>query len=304
MIRNLFNLITAWLSVVLLVLVVVIWIFRIIVQKKLVSKESFIYKANRFLRKYHKYAGIDFLVVALVHGLLSSEELLSLNWGSASFFFILLMSTGYLIKKKMQRKVWLNMHRVLTVTVALTFIIHLFNVGISGVNLLKTPVATLDKAEISMDELSYLAGESAVSADGTIMYADGVYTGVADGYGPDLTVEVTIENNVITDVEVVSHNEVNERFWSLPIAQLPGEIVEAQSIEVDSISGATYTSVGIKNAVLHALSQAIVSGELPEEEEAPTEGHRHGNGHGGGGGDGEREQLDPPTIFDSPFVSP
>ncbi|MEX1377165.1 MAG: FMN-binding protein [Eubacteriales bacterium] len=300
MIRNLFNLITAWLSVVLLIMVVVIWIFRILVQKKIVSKESFIYKANRMLRKYHKFTGIGFLAVALVHGVLSSAELLSINWGSASFFFILFMSIGYLIKKKMTRKVWLNIHRALTAAVAITFIIHLFDVGISGINLLKTPAASLDKAEITMEDLAYLTDESAIASDGTIQYSDGVYTGVADGYGPDLTVEVTIENNLITNVDVVSHNEVNERFWSLPIAQLPCEIVKAQSIEVDSISGATYTSVGIKNAVLDALSQAIIYGELPNEEAAPTGGHRHGGGHGGG----EREELEPSGAFESPFDSP
>lgn len=284
MVRNLFNLATAWLSVLLLALVAVIWILRIMVQKKAVPKNSFLYRVNITLRRYHKAIGILFLIIALIHGMLSSFDVLSLNWGSISFLFMAIMGLSYMLKKKVQRKIWVNSHRVLTVLVVLTFAVHIDEVSISGLALLQTPTASVGKIELTQEQIGQLQDEtSEVMAyeDEVLSYADGTYTGAADAYGPDLTVEVTILNNLITNVAVVSHNEVNERFWSLPIEILPGEIVSAQSIDIDSISGATYTSVGIKNAVLDALNQAVTAGELPEPEEIPTGffGRKRGGGH-------------------------
>jgi len=291
-IRNLFNLITAWLSVVLLFVIVVIWVLRILVQKKIVMKDTFLFNANRFLRKYHKWAGVAFVSIALIHGVLSSAELLSLNWGSACFFGIVIISLSYLIKQKMTRKVWVNIHRVLTISIVLAFAIHLLDVGVYGLGLLKVPAA-LESGELNEDDISYLEDDvyNSLSSEGTaLVLADGVYTGVANGYGPNLKVEVTISEGRMSDIVVVSHNEVNERFFSRPIADLPDAIVEAQSVQVDSISGATYTSIGIKNAVIDALKQAVVEGDLPDEEiqieaeEHTSDGSRHGHGGGGGGG--------------------
>lgn len=276
MVRNLFNLITAWVSVVLLVLVIVIWLLRVLVQKKLIKKDSLLFNANKHLRKYHKWLGIAFLVIALIHGMLSSDEVLSFNWGSVSFLFIVIMGLSYLIKDEIDRRAWVSMHRFLTLLVAATFFIHLVDVEISGINLLKVPAADINN-EIELTEKA-LADMQAI-AEGNVVYSDGIYTGVADAYGPDLTVEVTIENSLITNVVVVSHNEVRERFWRTPVEEIPVAIVEAQSVDVDSISGATYTSVGIKNAVLDALNQAIAEGVLPEAESVESTSHQHGRGH-------------------------
>ncbi|MBN2878232.1 MAG: FMN-binding protein [Clostridia bacterium] len=311
-IRNLFNLITAWLSVVLLFVVVVIWVLRILVQKKIVIKDTFLFNANRVLRKYHKWAGIAFVSIALIHGILSSAELLSLNWGSACFFGIVIISLSYLIKQKMTRKIWLNIHRVLTISIVITFAVHLLDVGVYGLGLLRVPAA-LESGELSEDDISYLEDDvyNSLSSEGAaLVLADGIYTGVADGFGPNLKVEVTILEGKIYDVTVVSHNEVNERFYSRPIEELPDAIVEAQSVQVDSISGATYTSIGIKNAVIDALKQAVVGGNLPDEEilieadEHTSDGNRHGHGGGGGGGggngggDGTGEDHDDEYTFD------
>ncbi|WP_304509461.1 FMN-binding protein [Anaerotignum sp.] len=88
-------------------------------------------------------------------------------------------------------------------------------------------------------------------------YSDGTYTGTADGYRPGLTVEVVIENGYIASIEVVAHNEKNERFYGEPIQVIPQEIVAAQSTDVDIVTGATFTSNGIKNAVNNALASAL-----------------------------------------------
>lgn len=86
-------------------------------------------------------------------------------------------------------------------------------------------------------------------------YIDGSYTGSASGYASGLKVQVTISNGAISDIQVVSHNET-PGFCERAIETVPTEIISKQSTDVDTISGATYTSVGIINAVNSALSNA------------------------------------------------
>ncbi|HHT46642.1 MAG TPA: FMN-binding protein [Firmicutes bacterium] len=82
--------------------------------------------------------------------------------------------------------------------------------------------------------------------------ADGTYTGTATGFQPDLTVEVTVSGGAITAIEVVSHGET-AGISDKAIAEMPGRIIDAQDLDVDTISGATMTSQGIINAVADAL---------------------------------------------------
>ncbi len=46
---------------------------------------------------------------------------------------------------------------------------------------------------------------------------------------------------------------------------------------MDAVSGATYTSYGIQNAVIDALDDALISGDLPEQEEISRSGKGHGH---------------------------
>jgi uncharacterized protein with FMN-binding domain len=99
-----------------------------------------------------------------------------------------------------------------------------------------------------------------------ISYRDGTYTGIADGYGPDLTVEVTVKDNIISIIDILCHNEHDSSYYMPAMNMVPAEIIESQSISVDAVSGSTYTSYGIMNAVGDALSEAIESGSLAEIE--------------------------------------
>lgn len=82
-----------------------------------------------------------------------------------------------------------------------------------------------------------------------------VLTGVGEGFGGDITVEVTLEGETITSVEVLSHEE-SEGISDPAIEEVPAAIVAANSTEVDTVSGATYTSEGIIAAVNAALESA------------------------------------------------
>lgn len=98
---------------------------------------------------------------------------------------------------------------------------------------------------------------------GNVDLANGTYTGVATGYAPDLTVSVTVLDNKITNILIISHNENNIKYYGKAIDAIPTAIITNQTPVVDSISGATCTSIGIKQAVLNALSQAVIDGTLP-----------------------------------------
>src|SRR5690554_2333347 len=97
--------------------------------------------------------------------------------------------------------------------------------------------------------------------------ADGVYEGTSDaGMHPGLKVAVTFEGGSITNVEFVEHGET-EGISDPAIEGVPAAIVEASSTMVDAVSGATYTSDAIKEAVSLALEGAVAEGET----EAPAE---------------------------------
>jgi uncharacterized protein with FMN-binding domain len=119
---------------------------------------------------------------------------------------------------------------------------------------------TNETASTPEDTTPEAISDNSVAAEDTTSsgpYIDGTYTGTADGYRPGLTLEVVIENGYISSVEVIAHNEKNERFYGEPVEVIPQEIIAAQSTDVDIVTGATFTSTGIKNAVNNALANAL-----------------------------------------------
>ena len=87
----------------------------------------------------------------------------------------------------------------------------------------------------------------------------GTYEGGGQGFGGEITVEVTLdEEGTITNVEVKDHNESVNDIEQVPLAleEVPARIVASNSAEVDITSGATATSNGIMEAVEDALSKA------------------------------------------------
>lgn len=91
-------------------------------------------------------------------------------------------------------------------------------------------------------------------------YTPGTYTGTAAGRNGDVTVEVVLSQDKIESVTVTDHQET-EGIGTLAVDQIPGEIVDAQSVDVDDVSGATITSEAIKEAVKAALESAGVEVE-------------------------------------------
>ncbi len=100
-----------------------------------------------------------------------------------------------------------------------------------------------------------VASSSNINKSEQKKYKDGTYTGVGKGKNPDLKVAVTIKDNKITNVEIISNNETKGKE---ALNTIPNKIVDTQSTDVDVVSGATMTSKGIMEAVNDALSQAEI----------------------------------------------
>jgi uncharacterized protein with FMN-binding domain len=80
--------------------------------------------------------------------------------------------------------------------------------------------------------------------------ADGTYMGSEDGGIVKASVEVAVKDHTITQVTILSH----DCGLGKPAEVIVEDIVERNSLQVDTISGATYSSDVIRMAVYNALS--------------------------------------------------
>ncbi|MDR1421799.1 MAG: FMN-binding protein [Coriobacteriales bacterium] len=86
----------------------------------------------------------------------------------------------------------------------------------------------------------------------TSLYNAGTYEAIANGKEGEFSVTTEFSDDEILSIVIGDNNET-EGVGSVAAEELPGKIVEAQGIEVDTISGATITS----NAILDAASDCI-----------------------------------------------
>ncbi len=89
------------------------------------------------------------------------------------------------------------------------------------------------------------------------IYTPGTYEGKATGYGGEVKATVELSANRIESITCIGENETNG-IGSVAIANLPVAMVEQQTVYVDSVSGATYSSKAVVEAVTQALTSAGV----------------------------------------------
>ncbi|KXG74277.1 S-layer homology domain-containing protein [Thermotalea metallivorans] len=86
---------------------------------------------------------------------------------------------------------------------------------------------------------------------------NGEFEGIGYGFGGPLKVKVIIENHAIKEIMVLSHHESKDRGAVMTaLSAIPQKIISSKSLQVDVVSGATYTSNGIILAVSRALASA------------------------------------------------
>lgn len=93
-------------------------------------------------------------------------------------------------------------------------------------------------------------------------YKDGSYTGTSQGFGGPVSVRVVISSGKITNISILSAAKEDAQFLEKAKGVI-GKILSAQTPNVDAVSGATYSSNGIINAVKNALSKA---GAVPQNQ--------------------------------------
>ena len=111
---------------------------------------------------------------------------------------------------------------------------------------------------------------AAQAGEGTIALEDGTYSGSGTGFRGETVVSVTVSNGFITAIKVTSYKD-DERFFTQAETTVINEILAGQTPDVDAVSGATYSSNGIMEAVANALGIDFTAA-------TPAEGPRGGHG--------------------------
>jgi uncharacterized protein with FMN-binding domain len=122
------------------------------------------------------------------------------------------------------------------------------------------------------NEASNNTTDNTNASSGSLSLEDGSYTGTGTGFRGDTDVTVQVEDGEITDITVDSYQD-DERFFVEAEDIVISEILESQEVDVDAVSGATYSSNGIMEAVANAVGIAFTN---------PNSSNP--GGHGGHGG--------------------
>ncbi|MGL6064547.1 MAG: FMN-binding protein, partial [Fusobacteriaceae bacterium] len=83
------------------------------------------------------------------------------------------------------------------------------------------------------------------------------YTGAGKGFSGEIQVKVSFEENKIINIEVIKNPE--SRFTKSTFKKIIKNVLDTQSVEVDDIAGATYTSTGLKDAIKKAVTESKVT---------------------------------------------
>ena len=120
----------------------------------------------------------------------------------------------------------------------------------------RTHTEEIDRLHAELEKYRLLYQDTAAN-ETEALYTDGVYTGTAPGYAGDITVQVTVENGRISQVEVISAPQ-EDAIYMMLAQSVTDRIVEDQTFGVDIVSGASFSSKGIINASEKALEGAVL----------------------------------------------
>ena len=128
--------------------------------------------------------------------------------------------------------------------------------GVTGATLTSNGVKEAAAAAIAKAE----AGDTSEGSTGNVdvTYTAGTYTGTAEGYNGPIEVSVTFAEEKIESIEVTTSSETNH-VGTPAYDILTADMIEANGSGVDSVSGATFTSRGFKEAVTAAAEAASAS---------------------------------------------
>ena len=94
--------------------------------------------------------------------------------------------------------------------------------------------------------------EEIEESESTMAFTDGVYSGTGSGFSGDTNVSITVEGGKISEITVISYQD-DEPYFNRAQSSVIADIIEQQNIDIDTVSGATFSSNGIIEAVADAL---------------------------------------------------
>lgn len=111
------------------------------------------------------------------------------------------------------------------------------------------------KQQLGQLEVELGAAAKEATAPVNARYQDGVYSGEGTGFGGNIQVEVAVRDGVIAEINILGADGEDGAYLDMAKGVMD-EILSGQTIEVDTISGATFSSGGILEAVKQALAEA------------------------------------------------
>lgn len=122
--------------------------------------------------------------------------------------------------------------------------------GVSGATI--TSKGVMEAAQAAIDAAKGAKNDTALA------YTAGTYTGTGEGYNGPVTLDVTFSEEGITDIKVNTSAETNH--VGTPAFDIMfADAIEANGSGIDSVSGATFTSRAIKDALNDAAQQAAAT---------------------------------------------
>ena len=126
------------------------------------------------------------------------------------------------------------------------------------------PTYEVQAKETVNEEQSNQTNDASEAVKGSFDLPDGVYKGTGTGYAGEITVAVQIQDKEIVSIDILSSSD-DAAFFNRAKAVID-RIIEKQSLDVDVVSGATYSSNGIISAVKNALTGEKDSGKTGQSQ--------------------------------------
>lgn len=128
--------------------------------------------------------------------------------------------------------------------------------------------ATQEETPVKKEETKEKKEEKKTAAKGSFNLEDGVYKGTGTGYAGDITVSVLIKDKQIVSIDILSSSD-DAAFFTRAKAVID-KIIEGQMLDVDTVSGATFSSRGIISAVKNALTGEKDTSETGQAQSGQT----------------------------------
>ncbi|MFD3158337.1 FMN-binding protein [Haloimpatiens sp. FM7330] len=103
----------------------------------------------------------------------------------------------------------------------------------------------------------FIIGAFMLSNRKIIMYKEGIYEGIGQGHHGDIKVSVDIDKYKIKEIKIIEQQETPE-LCDIVYDKIPKMVVKANSVKVDVVAGASYTSQGLIDAIEDAVGKAKI----------------------------------------------